>query len=181
MSKLQGVFEVSKVVLTVVICAIVIRYFIFQPFIVEGASMEPTFYNGEYLLVEKVSYRLHDPNRGDTIVFRYPNNDTVNYIKRVIGLPGETVRIEDGNVFINDKQLNESYLSPGKKTIVSGSAETPYEISLSSTQYFVMGDNRDHSSDSREGWLVKKSDIIGHSAIVLYPRQDFHAVASPNY
>lgn len=143
--------------------------------------MEPTYFNGEYLLVEKVSYHLHQPRRGDTIVFQYPNNTSVNYIKRIIGIPGDTVVIKDGEVFINGAKLVENYLAQGKVTTVSGDANTPYQVTLGKEEYFVLGDNRDHSSDSREGWLVPKKDIIGRSAIVLYPRQDFHAVASPQY
>lgn len=142
--------------------------------------METTYYNNEYLLVEKVSYRLHEPRRGDTIVFKYPNDTSVNYIKRVIGLPGETVTIANGQVSINGNVLNEPYIN-GKKTYVSDTTDTQYEVKIGSGEYFVMGDNRDHSSDSRDGWLVPQNDIIGRSALVLYPSHNFHAVASPKY
>jgi len=181
MSRFGPFWEILKVVAIVFVSAIIIRGFVAQPFIVEGSSMEPDFHNGEYLLIEKLGYHLHKPVRGDVIVFKYPNNVAVNYIKRIVGLPGETVRIFENQVFVNGKKLNESYLSPDEKTIVSQSPETPYEVALSSEQYFVMGDNRQHSSDSREWGPLGKEFIIGKSALVLYPRQNFSAVASPNY
>ena len=181
MSRFGPFWEILKVVAIVFVSAIIIRGFVAQPFIVEGSSMEPDFHNGEYLLIEKLGYHLHEPVRGDVIVFKYPNNTEVNYIKRIVGLPGETVRIFENQVFVNGKKLNESYLSPDEKTIVSQSPETPYEVALNSEQYFVMGDNRQHSSDSREWGPLAKEFIIGKSALVLYPRQNFSAVASPSY
>lgn len=181
MSRFGPFWEILKVVVIVFVSAIIIRGFVAQPFIVEGSSMEPDFHNGEYLLVEKLGYRLHQPARGDVIVFKYPNNPSVNYIKRIIGLPGETVRVFESQVFVNGKILNEQYLSPDERTVVSQNPETPYEVALNSDQFFVMGDNRQHSSDSREWGALGRDFIIGKSAFVLYPRQDFAAIASPNY
>ncbi|MEK9167524.1 MAG: signal peptidase I, partial [Patescibacteria group bacterium] len=181
MSRFGPFWEILKVVAIVFVSAIIIRGFVAQPFIVEGSSMEPDFHNGEYLLIEKLGYHLHKPARGDVIVFENPNNTDVNYIKRIVGLPGETVRIFENQVYVNGKKLNENYLSPDEKTIVSQSPETPYEVALNSEQYFVMGDNRQHSSDSREWGPLGKNFIIGKSALVLYPRQNFSAVASPSY
>ncbi len=181
MSRFAPFWEILKVVAIVFISAIVIRGFVAQPFIVEGSSMEPDFHNGEYLLIEKMSYHLRPPSRGDVIVFKYPNNPNVNYIKRIIGLPGETVRVFESQVFVNGKRLVEDYLTPGERTVVSQSPETPYEITLSGDQFFVMGDNRTHSSDSREWGPLGRDFIIGKSALVLYPRQNFSAVASPSY
>ncbi|MCR4277400.1 MAG: signal peptidase I [Candidatus Berkelbacteria bacterium] len=181
MSRFGPFWEILKVVAIVFVSAIIIRGFVAQPFIVEGSSMEPDFHNGEYLLIEKLGYHLHNPVRGDVIVFKYPNNPEVNYIKRIVGLPGETVRIFENQVYVNGTKLFESYLSPDEKTIVSQSPETPYEVALSNEQYFVMGDNRQHSSDSREWGPLGRDFIIGKSALVLYPRQNFSAVASPTY
>ena|SRR3989344_2966411 len=181
MSRFAPVWEILKVVAIVFVSAIIIRGFVAQPFIVEGSSMEPDFHNGEYLLIEKLGYHLHQPVRGDVIVFKYPNNPSVNYIKRIIGLPGETVRIFENQVFVNEKKLDEKYLSEDEKTIVSQNPDTPYEITLSGDQFFVMGDNRQHSSDSREWGPLNREFVIGKSALVLYPRQNFSAVASPSY
>lgn len=178
MKKLGGLFEVGKVVLGVFISALIIRSFVFQPFVVEGKSMEPSFYNGEYVMVEKVSYHLHQPKRGDVIVFRYPNDPSINYIKRIIGLPGDTVRIENGKVSVNGTQLNESYLTSDEQTIVARNPDIPYEVTVGKDQYFVMGDNREHSADSREGWLVNKDLIIGRSSLVINPTHNSTATAS---
>jgi signal peptidase I len=181
MKRFSGVVEVVKVVAVVFLSAIVIRTFVFQPFVVEGSSMEGNFHNGEYLFIEKVSYKLKSPRRGDVIVFRYPRDVRYNYIKRVIGLPGEKIQIKDGVVSINGKPLHEEYLDAGQQTVVDGKAELNYEISLEDNQYFVLGDNRSHSSDSREWGPLDRRYIIGRSALVLYPQSDFQAIASPDY
>jgi len=181
MSRFQGLFEVLKVVAVVFVVTIVIRIFLIQPFVVEGSSMEPDFHDHEYVLIEKISYRFHTPSRGDVIVFRYPNNPSVNYIKRVIGLPGETIHIENGLVSINGRQLSEAYLASGEKTFESRNTDQAYETKLSADQFFVMGDNREHSSDSRDWGPLKRNFIIGRSVLVLYPTKDFQAIASPKY
>lgn len=176
-----GILEVSKIVVIVMICALAIRAFIFQPFIVQGASMEPSYFNRDYLLVERVSYRFSEPERGDTIVLSYPNNPSVKYFKRIIGLPNETIRISDGNVYVNGRILRETYLAAGETTLVRTHPNTPYEVSIGPDRFFVMGDNRDHSSDSRDGWLVGRDHIVGRTFFVLYPKSSFSAVASPQY
>ncbi|MEX1123721.1 MAG: signal peptidase I [Patescibacteria group bacterium] len=168
MRKFTSVIEVLKVIGIVFIAAVAIRYFLFQPFVVEGSSMEPNYHNGEYLFIEKVSYRLHIPERGDVVVFKYPNSPNINYIKRVVGLPGETLRIDGGRVSIDGKLLEESYLEPGEMTLINRNNEATYEITLPEGKYFVMGDNRDHSSDSRDGWLVPQNYIVGRSAVTIY-------------
>ena len=179
---LKGIFEVVRAILIVVISAVLIRMFVFQPFVVDGASMDPTLANNEYILTEKVSYRFNEPKRGDIIVFKYPNNVTINYIKRVIGLPGEEVKIFEGNFYINDKKLTETYVINNELTYVNKvSQDQPYIINLASDEYFVMGDNRSHSSDSREWGALKKPYIIGHMMVVLYPTDKFHTVHAPTY
>src|SRR5687768_3464293 len=102
MRKFASLIEVIKVVAIVFLAAIIIRTFVFQPFVVEGSSMEANFHHGEYLFIEKVSYKFNDPHRGDVIVFRYPRDVRYNYIKRVVGLPGETVQIKNGQIYINN-------------------------------------------------------------------------------
>lgn len=181
MAKLKPLFEVVKVIVAVFISAAIIRIFLFQPFVVEGSSMEPNFHNGEYLFVEKVSYRFNEPKRGDVVVLKYPGNPEINYIKRIIALPGETLRIADGKVYINGHQISESYLSAGEITAGLKDAAQPYEITIDSEKYFVMGDNRDHSSDSRDGWVLDRTQIVGRSALVVLPRKNFKAIASPQY
>ncbi|MBI4948258.1 signal peptidase I [Candidatus Berkelbacteria bacterium] len=181
MQKFKSFFEVFKVVTAVFISAAIIRYFLLQPFVVEGSSMEPNFHNGEYLFVEKISYRFKEPNRGDVVVMQYPRNTSVNYIKRIIGLPGETVVIKDGRVFINGTKLTESYLPTDEITLSLINKDEEYTVHVPSGKYFVMGDNRDASSDSRDGWLLDRSQIVGRSALVVLPAKDFKAIASPKY
>jgi signal peptidase I len=182
MSRIKGgIIEVGKVILTVLVTVIIIRLFVFQVFEVEGSSMEPNFHNNEYLLVEKVSYRLHAPKRGDVVVFKYPNNPEVNYIKRIIGLPGETVRIANNQVSVNGQPLAEGYLTSGEETLVSAAGDRPYELTLSSDQYFMMGDNREHSSDSRDWGPLKRDLMIGRASVVIFPHSGVSAVASPRY
>lgn len=179
--RFAGLIEVVKVVAIVFLSAIIIRTFVFQPFVVEGSSMEGNFHNGEYLFIEKVSYKLKNPHRGDVVVFRYPRDVRYNYIKRVIGLPGEKIQIKDGKVSIDGSLLNEDYLTTGQQTVVDGKPELNYEITLEDDQFFVLGDNRTHSSDSREWGPLDKQFIIGRSALVLYPQSSFRAIASPTY
>lgn len=181
MQKFKSFFEVFKVVVAVFISAAIIRYFLLQPFVVEGSSMEPNFHNGEYLFVEKLSYRFKTPQRGDVVVLQYPRNISVNYIKRIIALPGEEVLIEGGKVFINGKLLSENYLEQGEQTFSLINKTESYKISVPANKYFVMGDNRDASSDSRDGWLLDRAQIVGRSALVVLPAKDFKAIASPKY
>lgn len=171
MRKFASVVEVLKIIGIVFIAAVAIRYFLFQPFVVEGSSMEPNYHHGEYLFIEKISYRLHEPERGDVVVFKYPNNPNINYIKRIVGLPNETVRIEDGLVTIDGKLLDESYLADGTKTYVHGNPNGTFEISVPDSKYLVLGDNREHSSDSRDGWLLPQGFIVGRSAVTIYSQK----------
>lgn len=166
------IFEIVKITVIALLIVVPIRIFVFQPFFVRGASMEPNFHNLDYLIVDEISYRLGEPQRGDVIVFYNPSDQSQRFIKRIIGLPGETVRIADGNVYIkNDgefKLLDESvYLPEGLKT--SGQ-ET---IVLNDYQYFVMGDNRDSSYDSRKFGPLNKDLIIGKSVLKLLQMQAF--------
>lgn len=171
MRKFASILEVVKVIAIVFIAAVIIRVFVFQPFVVEGSSMEPNYFNGEYLLIEKLSYRFGEPKRGDVVVFRYPNNPNINYIKRIIGLPGDNIRIEDGLVFINGQVLDEPYLADNVKTLIQGSLENAFEINVPSGHYLMLGDNRNQSSDSRDGWTVSEGYIVGRSAITVYPKR----------
>lgn len=181
MRAVKVIFEIVKVGAAVFLAALFIRFFLFQPFIVQGSSMEPNFHDGEYLFVEKLSYDFHAPKRGDVVVFKYPLNTSVDYIKRIIGLPGDTITIKDGKVMVNGVALTEQYLAEGQKTILLNSSDAVYSVTVPKGKFFMMGDNRDHSADSREGWLLPKEDIIGRTALVLFPANSFHAVAAPKY
>ena len=149
------------------ICFLIIT-FVGQRSRVSGSSMEPTLSDGDNLIVDKISYRLHDPERFDIIIFPYQYEENTYYIKRIIGLPGETVYINDaGEIYINGTLLKENY---GLETIQNpGLASEP--ITLGDDEYFVMGDNRNNSTDSRFASVgaIKRQDIIGKAWVRIYP------------
>jgi signal peptidase I len=162
-------WEIVKFAIITLIIVIPIRMFVVKPFIVNGESMDQTFANGQYLLVDELTYRFEKPQRGDVIVFQYPYNPTIQYyIKRIIGLPGDTVRIDNGVVTIINKDnpngftLNEPYV-----TLHSYDNLAP--TTLSSTQYFVLGDNRPASSDSRFWGDLDSKYIVGKPLLRLVP------------
>lgn len=161
--------EIIKVVIISAFIVVPIRYFIIQPFFVSGASMQPQFFNGEYLIIDEVTYRSGLPERGDVIVFRYPKDPSQFYIKRVIGLPGETVEIKNGQVVIYNREnswgmlLDEPYLKSGEIT------RGDVYLKISDGQYFVLGDNRQASSDSRMWGTVDKKFIIGKVWLRAWP------------
>lgn len=169
----ENLFDLVKTVVAVLLAVFLLRAFVFQPFVVEGASMEPNFQDGEYLVVERISYLFRDPRRGDVVVFRFPSNPSLNYIKRIVGLPGEEIDIENGTVLVNKKASNEPYILPGS-TFLSGFEQE--EWSLKAREYFVLGDNRSHSSDSREWGVVPRVNIVGRAFFVVYPLRDFGLV-----
>ncbi len=163
--------EVVKVFLIALAIVVPVRYFLVQPFYVKGASMEPNFHDHEYLIVDEISYRLGEPHRGDVVVFKYPRDPRQFYIKRIIGLPGETVTIKDGSVFITSSDGKEfkydesSYLDPKVKT----QGYTYSQVTLKNGQYFVMGDNRSSSYDSRHFGVVDKKYLVGRALLRVLP------------
>jgi len=160
---------------------LIVYLFLLQPHIVNGQSMEPSFDNGEYLLTDKLSYRLNEPKRGDVIVFSAPPSPRDDYIKRIIGLPNEIISIKDGKVYIDNKQLVEDYLP--KDTYTTGGPFLPEgkEIRIGQDEYFVMGDNRAYSSDSRYWGLVPRKNIVGKAWLIYYPPQKAGFVPQPSF
>lgn len=160
-------FWVETLKFTVIALLIVIpfRYFIAQPFVVSGESMAPTFIDGQYLIVDEISYRFSPPARGDVLVFKYPYDKSKDFIKRVIGLPGETVILENGTVSIKKGEtitvLNEPY--------VESKTDDNMTVTLKKDQYFVLGDNRPESLDSRIWGPLSKKLIIGRPVARLLP------------
>ena len=163
------VAEVVKFVVLAVIIVVPIRVYVAQPYIVSGNSMYPTFKNGEYLVVDQLTYRFAEPQHGDVIVFRFPNNPSQFFIKRIIGIPGETVRIENGKLFIARGEdearveipVAEPYAGPG-----SFDSKT---LALGDNEYFVMGDNRGASLDSRSWGPLSRDLIRGRALVRLFP------------
>src|SRR3989338_3819489 len=151
--KKEGVGEILKFVLIVAIIVVPFRIFIAQPYVVEGSSMDPTFKDGDYLIVDQLSKRFGDPARGDVIIMRYPRDPSKFFIKCLIAFPGETVFIKAGKVYIQDVLLDEPY--------VKFSKNENFELTLKEGEYFVMGYNRAGSSDSRIWGPLPKEDIVG--------------------
>lgn len=180
------IWEVAKIVIIALIIVVPIRYFLFQPFFVKGQSMEPNFENGDYLIIDEISYRFRDPQRGEVVVFKYPNDPSQRYIKRIIGLPGEIVEIEDGKVVIFNQDtpylplrsqiLDESdYLS--SFVFTAGRVRA----TLDEDEYFVLGDNRASSADSRRWGSLDQEDIVGKVFIRAWPFAALVKINTPSY
>lgn len=144
-----------------------IRFFVAEPFIVSGASMEPTFKTGQYLIVDQLTYRFENPKRGEVIIFRYPNDPSKYFIKRIVGLPGETVVLSGTSVTIKNKKYPDGF-SVDQSYIANIKPENATYV-LGADQYFVMGDNRPASSDSRVWGPLPKNDIVGRAFVRLFP------------
>jgi len=161
---LETIWELVKIAAVALIIVIPIREFVFQPFIVRGASMEPNYHDFDYLIIDELTYRFESPVRGDVIVFNSPMTPSQRFIKRVIGLPSETIKIQKGEILITTADnknidLNEPYLPGGLFTSDSN------QVTLKSDEYFVLGDNRPYSYDSRYFGPIKRNTIIGKVAL----------------
>lgn len=154
---------------------------ILQPHKIKGDSMQPNFPDGEYLLTDKVTYRLEEPKRGDVIVFKAPAGNGDEFIKRIIGLPGETISITNGKVSVNGEILNESYLSDKLYTSSGSFLSEGKEVTVPSESYLVFGDNRPRSSDSRVFGFITKKDITGRAWLVYWPIQSAGVVQKIDY
>ena len=159
--------DLFTLALLIVVVVIPIRVFVVSPFVVDGESMHPTFENLDYLIVDELLYDFKAPARGDVIVFRYPGNPSIFYIKRIIGLPGETLSINHGVVTVT--KTDGEQLTLAEPYIVNEDATYTKKVSLNPGEYFVMGDNRPNSSDSRVWGPLPKKDIIGRVDLRLLP------------
>jgi len=166
--KEHPIVEIFRFALIAILIVVPIRFFIAQPFIVSGASMDDTFHHGQYLIVDQVSYYFDDPARGDVVIFRYPRDPNKFFIKRVIGLPGDTVTIENATVTITNETYPDGFIldEPYVKTMQPAA---PLEEVLGPREYFVMGDNRDQSSDSRVWGVLQEERIVGRAWLRLFP------------
>jgi len=142
---------------------------VMQPHKIKGDSMQPNFPHGLYLLTDKITYRFREPQRGDVVVFKAPLTDGDEFIKRIIGLPGEAIEIKHGKVYVNNKRLNESYLSDYLVTLPGEYLKNNAEILIPENHYAVLGDNRLASSDSRAWGFISKDKITGRAWIVYWP------------
>ena len=161
--------ELFKFAAIALLIVVPVRTYVAQPFVVSGASMEPTFDSGEYLVVDELSYRFREPARGDVVIFRYPKDPSKYFIKRIVGLPDETVTIRGSEVVVVNHAhpeglvLPETYLDPGrlKSDFIT--------VALSGGEYFVLGDNRRESSDSRYWGALPRENIVGRAFLRLVP------------
>lgn len=169
------VFEIVKVFVIAAAIVVPVHYFLFQPYLVKGESMEPNFKNGDYLIVDEISYRFQEPKRGEVIVFKYPNDPSQRYIKRIVGLPGETIGIEGNRIMIDRQVLKEPYIPSFEVT------QGTMEFKLKNNQYFVMGDNRMASFDSRRWGSLPRKNIIGRVVFRAWPFATLAAMKEPAY
>ena len=173
---LAFVWETVKVVIISLAIILPIRYYLVQPFFVKGASMESSFEDGDYLLIDEISYRFSEPSRGDVIIFRYPENVSQFFIKRIVGLLNETVEIKNNEVIIYNDQnpeglkLEENYLDSEQQTLGN------MLLRLDGNEYFVLGDNRLQSSDSRRWGPVNKTLITGKAFLRAWPFTRFDKI-----
>ena len=146
-------------------------HFTVQSFIVVGSSMEPTFHNGQRILITKIAYNFHEPERGDVLVFHPPDNQQADYIKRIVALPGDTVEIKEETVYVNGTQLDEPYIkAPPRYTF--------HHDEIPENSYFVLGDNRNNSNDSHNDWLVPRQNIIGKAWLSIWPPNEWGLAAN---
>jgi signal peptidase I len=168
-----------EIIETIVLAAIIwlAVNFATARYVVDGTSMEPTLHTGQFLIVNRLIYRLGFPQRGDIIVFHYPGDPTDDYVKRIIGLPGDHLLIEGGKLYINDVLLDEPYLPENMRTF----PRSRYSNVVPEDSYFVLGDNRLGSSDSRNWGMLERELIIGKASFSYWPPQEWGAIPHYNH
>lgn len=172
--------DTVQTLLLVAAVFLVIYVFLFRPFQVNGESMYPTFKNKEYILTSIIALRFGKPRLGDVIVFKAPKDTEKDFIKRVIGVPGDTISLQDGSVYLNGRFLDESsYLPPSIKTLGGLFLKENHAVAVPPQSYFVLGDNRPYSSDSREWGFVPENLIIGQSFFAYWPLNIAGKVKNP--
>ena len=173
------VMDILETVVFIGSLFIVVYLFILTPNQVKGASMEPSFQSGDYILTSRVTYKMRSPQRGDVIVFKSPKNPDIEYIKRIIGIPKDKIVIENGNIYVNDKLIQENYISAQTNLWDGGFIKEAVPLYIPEDEIFVMGDNRPKSSDSREFGPVPESSIIGQVFYRYYPANVVGPIKNP--
>lgn len=174
-------FDFLQGIVVVLAILVMVYLFIMSPQEINGASMEPNFHNGEYILTNKIMYKFREPIRGDVVIFKSPMNKEKDYIKRVIGLPGDTVSLKDNALWVNGEKVVEPYLATGTPIFGGSYLKEGQSIVVPPGTYFVCGDNRPHSSDSREFGPIAKEDFIGVAIFRYFPFSQMGAVKRPTY
>ena len=178
---LSIVFDTIELAVLALVIVFPIRYFVFQPFIVKGSSMHPNFEDKDYLLVDEISFRFNEPERGEIIVFKAPRRPSTNYIKRIIGLPDEVVEISDGKIYISSPNSKKEVLDESKYLSESLITSGEMTIALEQDEYFVLGDNRLFSSDSRAWGALPRENIIGKVFFRALPINNLAIIQNPIY
>lgn len=171
--------KVVEFIQTLVIFAAIgtaVYLFIAQPHKVSGSSMFPTLHTGDYIITNKIGYRFNEPKRGQIIVFKNPREESQDFIKRIIAVPGDTVKVQDGHIFVGNKMLDEPYLDSSIITLPGSFLREDQEILVPPDRYIVIGDNRMASSDSREWGFITKEEIIGKTFLRYWPLTTFGMV-----
>jgi signal peptidase I len=175
-----SLLEIFEVLIIAVAAVVIVRHYLIQPFLVSGDSMVPSFQNGNYLLIDELTFRLREPERGEVVVFKFPKNETTYFIKRIIGLPGERIKVEDGKVTVFNAEhkdglvLEEKYIS---EAMTSGNRD----VQLGPEEYYVLGDNRPASYDSRSWGAVPQKDLVGLVRLRLWPVAEASVFQAPNF
>lgn len=179
---LRFTWEITKIIIISLLIIVPIRLWVIQPFFVKGASMEPNFEDGEYLIINEIGYHFEKPQRGEVIVFRYPSDPSQYFIKRIIGLPGEKIKISPDGIYIYNPENVVGFLldeSTYLRAPTEYYGESTYE--LDQDEYLVLGDNRSSSSDSRRWGPVPKENIIGRAWLRAWPMNRASLMATPVY
>ena len=178
---LNSIFDFFQGIVVFMAMLVMVYLFLFSPQEINGQSMFPTFYDKELLITNKIIYKLKEPKRGDVVIFKSPRNKEIDYIKRVIGLPGDTIVLKNSSYYINGTKLEEPYIGPTIVTSAGAFLKEGEPITVSDGMYFLSGDNRPHSSDSREFGPIPLSDFIGQALFRYWPVNKFWVIPSIPY
>jgi signal peptidase I len=177
----SSIFDFLQGIVVVLALMVMMYLYIMSPQEINGASMEPTFHNKEFILTNKIEYKFREPKRGDVVIFKSPRNKDIDYIKRIIGVPGDRVELKAGSYHVNGQQLFEPYLAPNTYTAGGNYLRDEGGIIVPGGRYFVSGDNRGHSSDSREFGPVPMGDFIGKAFLRYWPLSQAGVIQPPAY
>jgi len=178
-SIINFVMDILETIVFVGSLFIVIYLFVAQPNQVKGASMDPTFGSGDYIFTSKITYKMRSFHRGDVVVFKSPSNPDIEYIKRIIGIPGDVVMVKKNEVFVNGKQLQENYIAAKTNLWDGGFSKEGEGAKVADGMLFVMGDNRPRSSDSREFGPITQQSVIGQVFYRYFPPNKAGAIPNP--
>lgn len=178
---IAAIFDFLQGIVVVLAVLVMVYLFLVSPQEISGASMEPNFHNGEYILTNKILTKFRQPQRGDVVVFKSPKNKEVDYIKRIIGLPGDVVKLENNSFYVNGQKVDEPYLAADIIIFGGSYLQEGKEIVVPPGEYFVAGDNRPHSSDSREFGPIALEDFIGTVFFRYWPTSRIGTIPHPTY